>query len=115
MMRTYGHTPAPEFRFPTYYPSILHRNAESIQLVEFNTVVIKTGADNFVLKLARVPDAPAPVFPYSAKVTWSVLCERRQCCAHKQTQTAPQEHLLRIAKVIKTAKRLGGGRAVRVH
>ena len=39
-----------------------------------STVVIETGADNFVLKLARFPDAPGPVLAYSAYVTWSVLC-----------------------------------------
>ena len=50
-----------------------HKKAASIQLVEFRTVVIETGADNLVLKFARVPEEPGPVFPYSAKVTWSVL------------------------------------------
>jgi hypothetical protein len=34
---------------------------------------IATGSLNFSEKLARVPFAPAPVFPYSAKVTFSVL------------------------------------------
>ena len=46
-----------------------YKNERSIQLVELRTVVIETGADSLVLKLARVPEAPGPLFPYSAKVT----------------------------------------------
>ena len=36
-------------------------------------MLIETGEDSLVAKLARVPDAPEPLFPYSANVTWSVL------------------------------------------
>lgn len=34
---------------------------------------METALDSLVAKLARVPDAPSPEFPYSANVTWSVL------------------------------------------
>ncbi|KAJ2968777.1 hypothetical protein NUW54_g13119 [Trametes sanguinea] len=53
------------------------RNAGSIQLVEFSTVLMDTGALSWVLKLARGPAAPGPVFPNSANVTWSVLRGRK--------------------------------------
>lgn len=34
--------------------------------------MIATGELSFVAKLALVPEAPAPVFAYSPKVTWPV-------------------------------------------
>ena len=49
-----------------------------------------TGADSLELKLARVPDAPAPVFPYSANVTWSVLGDRVYACVCARTRERNQ-------------------------
>lgn len=46
-----------------------------------------TALDSLVAKLARVPDAPAPVFPYSANVTWSVMhtTDRSASCVCDQS------------------------------
>ena len=57
---------------PPGYQSQSH--AESIHDVDPRAVEIVTALDSLVAKLARVPDAPVPVLPYSANVTWSVLC-----------------------------------------
>ena len=81
-----------------------YKNAGSIQLVELSTVVIETGADNFVLKLARVPEAPGPVLANSAYVTWSVLCmmklrlETKGCVSVSVSlRLPPNRHALGIA------------------
>lgn len=57
------------------FQAIPYSHAASIQsLYELPmTVAVAMGAESSVAKLARVPDAPAPVLPYSAYVTWSVL------------------------------------------